>query len=115
MNLQVIWKASDDNGDGGDVNNDDKMAKTLFRYSFLAILVFFGLFNVFIYLDHRGNSIDEYFSKPKIFGLGYLESTINPNSEEHVEENEFDGCYHVFLDVGTNIGNQVSVQMASIL
>ena len=32
------------------------------------------------------------------------------NNDDYIEEsdfNELDGCYHVYLDVGSNVGNQV--------
>ena len=44
-----------------------------------------------------------FLSQPNFFGS----AQESDNFGGEAEINELDGCYHVFIDVGSNIGNQV--------
>jgi len=56
-------------------------------------------------LISRNNHSDSKFSSPpSIFAFNEISDNENENP---TEKNELDGCYHVFLDVGSNIGNTV--------
>ena len=42
-----------------------------------------------------------------------IDEVFDPHLNEDImdkEENELDGCYHVYLDVGSNVGNQVNLK-----
>ena len=59
----------------------------------------------------------QFLSQPVTYGqnLEYydIDEVFDPHLNEDImdkEENELDGCYHVYLDVGSNVGNQVNLR-----
>ena len=68
----------------------------------ILLILAFCLANLFIYIEKHRNP---FLSQPSVFGQGIIDDK-NENIE-NLEHNELDGCYHVFLDVGSNIGNTV--------
>ncbi len=75
------------------------------RQTLTVLLVSFSLFNLCILLlSHQSQN---YLSRPSILGQGIINQECEDN-EFLDPSNELDGCYHVYLDVGSNIGNQVN-------
>ena len=77
------------------------------RYSVLVLSLLF-LLSVFLFTYHSEKK-SQFLSHPVVFGQEY--SIYDSNYDDYTdvnEKNELDGCYHVYLDVGSNIGNQVS-------
>jgi len=73
----------------------------------IVLLVSFCLVNVLVLIDRTNYSDSKFLSLPSIFGQGIVDEINDYKDEYPSERNELDGCYHVFLDVGSNIGNTV--------
>lgn len=84
-------------------------SRSLSRQIQIVLLVSFCLLNVFVIIIRKNHSdSDKFFSLPSIFGQGYIDEISDFEEDEYpTERNELDGCYHVFLDAGSNIGNTV--------
>lgn len=80
--------------------------RSLNRQILIVLLVSFFLANVFVLIIRRNHSDSKFFSLPTIFGQGFVDE-LSDNEDFKHSNNELDGCYHVFLDVGSNIGNTV--------
>ena len=82
--------------------------RTLLRQIVTVLLLSFCLVNLFVLVILRRNQSDgNFLSLPTIFGQGYIDD-LSDYEDLQLSTNELDGCYHVFLDVGSNIGNTVS-------
>ena len=79
----------------------------ILRNSVILIVVFISVLNVLIFTARTKNA--DFMSKPSVLGQGVIDNFDKDVLHEASDEdaNELDGCYHVFLDVGSNIGNQV--------
>lgn len=84
------------------------VSSALFRNAVISIGVIVCVLNLLI-LTTRTKSSD-FLSKPAVLGRGIFDNyDVDVNHEASEEDvNELDGCYHVFLDVGSNTGNQVT-------
>jgi hypothetical protein len=76
-------------------------------------LVIFSVANLLVLLSNHyyydgGQSSYNFLSRPTTFGQSVIDNPDEPFREyDDADFNELDGCYHVYLDVGSNIGNQV--------
>ena len=58
------------------------------------------------------NPKSNFLSHPNIFREDTYYAVGAHNNDDYIEDgdiNELDGCYHVYLDVGSNVGNQVFI------
>ena len=77
---------------------------------FTVILLTFILFLKQPTSPGENNSKSNFLSHPIIFREDTYYAVGAQNNDDYIEDsdiNELDGCYHVYLDVGSNIGNQV--------
>jgi hypothetical protein len=78
-------------------------------------LVIFSVANLLVLLSNHyyydgGQSSYNFLSRPTTFGQSVIDNPDEPFREyDDADFNELDGCYHVYLDVGSNIGNQVGI------
>jgi len=79
--------------------------RSLSRQILIVFLVSFCLVNV-VLIIRRNHSDSKFFSLPNIFGQGFVDDLSDYDDFQN-PTNELDGCYHVYLDVGSNIGNTV--------
>ena len=84
------------------------------KYSVLLTIALLILSLCMLILPSKRQS--KFMSQPVTFGQNLEYYDIDEVFDVHLsedrmdkEENELDGCYHVYLDVGTNIGNQVRI------
>lgn len=82
-----------------------RSVSTSLRQFVIVVLTIFSLVNLIVIVKHHEKIQDSFLSTPSVFGQGIVNDP--KESEFFGEENELDGCYHVFLDVGSNIGNTV--------
>ena len=79
------------------------------RYSALVLVV---LLLISILLLTHPDKKSNFLSQPVIFGEDYFYNDVLDDEDQLLYmandgKNELDGCYHVYLDVGSSIGNTV--------
>ena len=79
-------------------------SRSLHRQISIVLLISFCIVNVLVLISRNNHSDSKFSSPPSIFAFNEISDNENENP---TEKNELDGCYHVFLDVGSNIGNTV--------
>ena len=72
----------------------------------IVLLLSFCLVNLIVVVIVRNQSDSNFLSLPTIFGQAFVDD-LSDYEDWQYSNNELDGCYHVFIDVGSNIGNTV--------
>ena len=80
--------------------------RILLRPMLMVLLLSFCLVNLIVLVIVRNQSDRNFLSLPTIFGQAFVDD-LSDYEDWQYSNNELDGCYHVFIDVGSNIGNTV--------
>lgn len=72
----------------------------------IVLLLSFCVVNLIVLVIVRNQSDSNFLSLPTIFGQAFVDD-LSDYEDWQYSNNELDGCYHVFIDVGSNIGNTV--------
>jgi len=81
--------------------------RILLRPMLIVLLLSFCLVNLIVLVIVRNQSdSNNFLSLPTIFGQAFVDD-LSDYEDWQYSNNELDGCYHVFIDVGSNIGNTV--------